>query len=151
MTATMDDAAPTGAPWHLWVVGIVAVLWNAFGCFDYTMTALQGEAWLRQAGMTDAQIAYVNAMPTWMTAVWAIGVWGGLLGSALLLARRKLALPVFVASLAAYVLSLVYYYVLSDGLAAMGAGMIPMNIAILVGCLFFVWYAWLMAKRGVLR
>ncbi|MGA0606852.1 hypothetical protein ACO2Q0_12725 [Phenylobacterium sp. VNQ135] len=150
MTATMDNPAAK-APRHLWVVGIVALLWNGFGAFDYTMTNLQGDAWLRQAGMTDAQITYFHAMPVWMTAVWAVGVWGGLLGAILLLVRRKLATPVFLASLAAYVLSLVYYYLLSDGLAAMGQAMIPMNIMILVGCLFFAWYAWTMTKRGVLR
>jgi hypothetical protein len=150
MTATMDTPAAR-APWHLWVVGIVGVLWNGFGAFDYTMTNLQGDAWLQQAGMTQQQIDYFHAMPSWMMAVWAVGVWGGLLGAILLLVRRKLALPVFVASLAAYVLSLIYYYVLTDGLAAMGQSMLPMNIAILVGCLFFVWYAWTMTKRGVLR
>jgi len=25
-------------PWHVWVVGIVALLWNAMGALDYTMT-----------------------------------------------------------------------------------------------------------------
>lgn len=150
MTAATETTAGR-APWHLWVVGVVALLWNGFGAFDYTMTNLQGDAWLRQAGMTEGQITYFNAMPSWMMAVWAIGVWGGLLGAILLLVRRKLALPVFEVSLAAYLLSLVYYYVLTDGLAAMGQSMLPMNIAILAGCLFFVWYAWTMTKRGVLR
>jgi hypothetical protein len=148
---TMDNPTAGRTPWHLWLVGLVAVLWNAFGCYDYTMTTLQGDAWLRQMKMTEAQITYFNAMPAWMTAVWAIGVWGGLLGAILLLVRRKLATPVFAVSLAAYLLSLVYYYVLTDGIAAMGQSMIPMNIAILIGCLFFLWYAWTMTKRGVLR
>ena len=28
----------TKAPVHLWIVGILAVLWNAIGCFDYYAT-----------------------------------------------------------------------------------------------------------------
>ena len=25
-------------PWHIWVVGIFALLWNAFGALDYVLT-----------------------------------------------------------------------------------------------------------------
>lgn len=38
----IDIARRVATPWHLWVVGVVAVLWNAFGCWDYTMTHLKG-------------------------------------------------------------------------------------------------------------
>ena len=97
-------------------------------------------------------IAYMHSYPAWMMGVWAIGVWGGLLGILLLLLRRKWALPVFVASLAAYVLSLVYTYGLSDGASVVGGSqMYIMNAVILAGCVFFVWYSRLMAQRGVLR
>jgi hypothetical protein len=37
----MATAAPTKTPWHLWVVGILSLLWNAFGGYDYTMTQLR--------------------------------------------------------------------------------------------------------------
>lgn len=143
----------TKTPWHLWAVGGVGVLWNAYGCYDYFMTQTGGEAYLRDFGMNEAQIAYFYEMPSWMTAVWAIGVWGAMLGALLLLLRNKLALPVFIASLAAYVLSLVYNYLLSDGAAVMGdmEGMWIMQIVILAACIFFVWYAWFATKRGVLR
>ena len=30
----------TKAPWHLWVVGVVTLLWNAVGIFSYMMTHL---------------------------------------------------------------------------------------------------------------
>jgi hypothetical protein len=138
-------------PWHLWVVGVLGIPWNGFGCVDYTMTALQGETWLRAMKMNDAQIAYMDAMPAWMTAAWAIGVWGGLAGTVLLLLRSKWAYPVFVASLAAFVLTLVYSYGLSNGSEIMPEGTWIMNLVILIGCLFFVWYARMMAKRRVLR
>ena len=139
-------------PWHLWVVGIVGVLWNSFGCYDYYMTNTAGDAYLKSMGMTDPQIAYMHSYPAWMMGAWAIGVWGGLLGVVLLLLKRKWALPVFAASLAAYVLSLVYTYALSDGASVVGgAQMYVMNAVILAGCVFFVWYARLMAQRGVLR
>jgi hypothetical protein len=115
------------------------------------LTALQGEVWLRSQGMTDAAVAFTEAMPVWMTAVWAIGVWGAMLGSLLLLFRSRWAFPVFVISLAAYVMSLVYQYVLTDGATGMGESLWIMQTVILFICLFFVWYAQMATKRGILR
>ena len=37
----MNDAraAPTGlAPWHLWCVGLLMLVWNAMSCFSHVMT-----------------------------------------------------------------------------------------------------------------
>lgn len=150
MTATMDTPVAR-TPWHLWVVGVVGLLWNGFAAYDYVLTNLQGEAYMRKMNMTEAQIAHFNAMPAWMMGVWAVGVWGGVLGALLLLVRRKWALPVFVASLAAFLVSLIYTYGMTNGAEIMGQTVMMMNGVILVGCLFFVWYAWTMTKRGVLR
>jgi hypothetical protein len=146
-----DTTMTTRTPWHLWLVGVVAALWNAFGCVDYTMTQLQGDVWLRSMKMTDAQIAYFNAMPAWTHATWAIGVWGGLLGAVFLLLRRKWALPAFVISFAGFVGGLIYSYGMSDAAAVMGENSWIMQAIIGVGCIFFIWYAWTMSKKGVLR
>jgi hypothetical protein len=150
MTATTETGG-NSTPWHLWVVGIVGVLWNAFGCYDYYMTNTAGDAYMASMGMTQAQIAYMHTYPTWMMAIWAIGVWGGLLGAILLLVKRKWAFHVFAASLAAFVISLVYTYGMSDGAEVLGSTTYMMNAVILAGCVFFVWYSRLMAQRGVLR
>lgn len=149
-------------PWHLWAVGAVALLWNAYGGYDYTMSMTQGATYMAAAGMTPDQIAYYGTMPVWMTAVWAIGVWGGVLGSLLLLLRNKLAFPVFAASFAAFLTSLLYVYGLSDGGKVMGFMMqdgvkvassmiIIMNGVIAIACALFTWYAWTMSKTRVLR
>ena len=149
-------------PWHLWAVGAVSLLWNAYGGYDYTMSMTQGAAYLASAGMTPDQIAYYEAMPVWMTAIWAVGVWGGVLGSLLLLLRNKLAFPVFAVSFGAFLFSLLYTYGLSDGGKVMGfmmqdgvkvASSVVMirNVVIAAGCAFFTWYAWTMSKKGVLR
>ena len=138
-------------PWHVWVVGVLAVAWNAFGCWDYTMTHLRGEAHLRDFGMTDAQIAYFDAMPAWTHATWAIGVWGGMLGALLLLLRRRWALHAFVLSFLGFVGGLIYSYGLSDASAVMGPNAWMMNALIGGACVLFIWYAWTMAKKGVLR
>jgi len=138
-------------PWHLWLVGLIGIPWNGFGVFDYVGTKLRGEAHLREFGLTDPQIAYMAAMPAWMTAAWAIGVFGGLIGAILLLMRKKLAVPVFALSLAAFLASLFYSYFLSDGAQLMGPTAAIMNAVIFTGCLFFLLYARAMANKGVLR
>jgi len=162
MVAIMSDTRSLKAPWHLWVVGGIAALWNAYGGYDYTMSMTQGATYMATAGMTPEQIAYYDAMPVWMTAVWAIGVWGGVLGSILLLLRGKLAFPVFAVSFAAFLTSLLYVHGLSDGGKVMGFMMqdgvkvassmiVIVNIVIAAGCAFFTGYAWMMTGKGVLR
>jgi hypothetical protein len=138
-------------PWHLWLVGLIGIPWNGFGVFDYVSTKLRGDAHLREFGMTDAQIAYMAAMPAWMTAAWAIGVFGGLIGTLLLLLRSRLAVPVFAVSLVAFLTSLFYSYFLSNGSQVMGETAGIMNAVIFAGCLFFLLYARAMARKGVLR
>jgi hypothetical protein len=139
------------APWHLWLVGVIAVLFNAIGAFDYVMSMTQGASYMSSAGMTPAQIAHYQSMPMWMTAVWTVGVWGAMLASVLILLRNKLAFPVFAVSLAAFLVSLIYTYVLTDGGEIMGTGMAITSVVITALLLFFMSYSWLMTKRSVLR
>ena len=47
------------APWHLWLIGIATLLFNAMGVFSYTMTKL-GK--LADLGMTPEQIAEAQAL-----------------------------------------------------------------------------------------
>jgi hypothetical protein len=146
----MTDARAR-TPWHLWLVGTIAVLFNAIGVFDFVMSKTQGADYMSSAGMTPDQIAHYQAMPIWMTIVWAVGVFGAFLASFLLLLRRKLALPVFVLSLAAFLINLLYNYVLTDGGSLMGQQMV-ITSAIITGLLvFFSWYSRVMAALHVLR
>ncbi|MDR7118841.1 hypothetical protein [Caulobacter sp. BE254] len=141
----------TGTPWHLWLVGVVAVLFNCIGVFDFVMSMTRGAAYMAGAGMTPEQIAHYQQMPAWMTVDWAIGVFGALLGSVLILLRNKLAWPVLVVSLAAFLLSLAYTYLLTGGGKIMGQQM-AITSAVIAGLLAaFTGYAWWMTRRGVLR
>ncbi len=143
--------APMKAPWHLWLIGVIAVLFNAIGVFDFVMSMAQGAKYQASAGMTPDQIAHYQAMPSWMTLVWAVGVFGAFLASILLLLRRALALPIFVLSLAAFFVSLIYTYVLTNGGAVMGQQMAIASAVIAALLVFFSGYSRFMATRGVLR
>ena len=143
--------APLKTPWHIWVVGVVALLFNSIGVFDFVMSMAQGAEYQASAGMTPDQIAHYQQMPSWMTVVWAVGVFGAFLASILLLLRRKQAALAFIVSLAAFAVSLLYTYVLTNGGDVMGQQM-AITSAVIAGLLaFFSWYSRFMTQRGVLR
>ena len=143
--------ASAKAPWHLWVVGIVSLLWNAIGAYDYTMTNLRNQAYLDSMGYPAEGIAYLEAFPIWAHTGWALGVWGAILGSILLLMRSRHALWAFVASIVGIALTTVYEAGadLPPELAELQPGWFPF---LLWGiALFLLWYAWSMKSKGVLR
>ena len=138
------------APTQLWIVGGLATVWNAFGAFDYVMTQTRNAAYL--AGFTDPQRVYFDSFPVWMEAAWAFGVWGGLLGSLLLLMRSRHAVTAFAVSLAGLAISTVYQYVLNAPPAEMMTGaMMAMNLVIWAVAIGLLVYAMRMKARGVLR
>ena len=148
----MSDAAPSTAakpPWHLWVVGIVGVLWNAVGAMDYTMTQTRNGAYLK--AVTPEMLAFIYSVPSWVVAAWAIGVWGGVVGMLLLLLRKRAAVPVLLASLVGATLTFVYDYLLSEGIEVMGSSGMAFAGMIIVIALSLYWYARVMRRRGVLR
>ena len=149
----MTDTMKAAVPWHLWAVGVLSLLWNGFGAYDFVMSMTQGEAYWRASGMTDAMIAYYNAMPAWMYGPWVVGVWGAVAGSILLLLRNRYAVHLFALSLLGALISLLYGAVIDKAppppaeMAIMA--WMPYVIALIAA--FLAWYAWTMGKRGVLR
>ena len=145
--ATTDERS---TPMHLWVVGILSLLWNCFGCLDYTMTNLKNASWLAQ--MTSDQIAWMNGLPAWLTAFWALGVWGGLVGSILLLMRNRYAVWAFGISCIGAVVGLGYQMFMTTMPASMKQGVMGlMPWIIILITVFLLWYAMAAQKKGVLR
>ena len=56
------DVKAPGAPLLLWIVGIVSLLWNSYGCYDYTMTKLDPAHYLAGSGMSAAGQAYLDEL-----------------------------------------------------------------------------------------
>lgn len=140
----------TRTPAHLWIVGVLGILWNAFGAFNYTMTQTRNEAVM--SGLTAAQRAYVESFPAWAEGAWALGVWGGLAGAVLLLMRSRYAVPVFAISLAGLAGTAIYQFALSSPPEEMvrGSGLI-LHLFIWAIALFLLLYSVRMRRRGLLR
>lgn len=95
------------APWSLWVVGAVALLWNGFGTFLWGGSTFSPETFL--AEMPAAHRDYVNGLPDWSSFTWGLGVVAGLVGAVLLLARSRLAPLAFALSLFGAVVNTLVY------------------------------------------
>ena len=140
--------SPAKTPIHLWIVGILSLLWNAGGAYDYTATQLRIESYMSQ--FPQEQLDYFYSFPAWAEAFWAIGVWGSLLGSVALLMRKNWAVWLFGAAILGLAGTSVFTMVLSDGMAIMGDGAAIFTAMIWVIALFLFFYSKSLAKRGVL-
>lgn len=152
----MNDTQSGATPWHLWAVGLVALLFTAFGGYDYYKSQIGDRAYIESAvgGMgidVDAAVSYFANFPLWMDTVWAIGVWGGVAGAVLLLLRSRHAYPVWAVSLVALVISNIYGFV--EPLPGVTD---PTQMYIAIAVVFVVMlgltlYARAMDAKGVLR
>ena len=151
----IHDTAVTAAParitpMHLWVIGILSLLWNCFGALDYTMTKIHNAAYLTK--VPTEMMAYVEAVPAWFTVFWALGVWGAVAGSVLLLMRNRLAVPVFAVSLLGLAVTQFYQHFINPAPAEMRGGMMfGITVLIWAIAIALLLYARAMARQGVLR
>ncbi|MBX7541979.1 hypothetical protein [Qipengyuania sphaerica] len=138
-------------PWHLWVVGLVSLLWNLVGAADYIFSSLRSDAWFEVMQYPPEGIAYLDQFPAWAHAGWALGTLGAFVGSILLLARNRLAVIAFAVSLLGIALTSLYEAgaEMPPELAEIQPAWFPI---ILWGiAVFLLVYSWMMKKRGVLR
>ena len=135
-------------PKHLWIVGALSLLWNSTGAHGYYVTQTKNEEYLE--AWTPEQLEFMYAYPAWIVSCWALAVFGGVLGSLLLLQRKKLALPVLALSFVCMAVMSLRNYVLSDGFEVMGTAGFVFTLAIFVVSLLLVVYSKGMADKGVL-
>lgn len=144
----MTEAAK--APISFWIISGVSLLWNAFGAVDYTLTKMRNPEYLAQ--FPPEMMEYLDKFPSWLTIFWALGVWGSLAGSLLLLVRSRHAVTAFCLSLLGLAVSS-GYQLFGDAMpdSIKTPGFLAMNAVIWAALLFFIWYARRAAKQGLLR
>lgn len=135
-------------PVHLWIVGVLAVLWNGYGAFDYLATQLRLD--FHMAQFTPELLDYFYSIPSWAIACWAIAVWFALAGSVGLLLRKCWSVWAFGISIVGMILSAVNGFLLSNGLEVMGNIYIYLSAVIWVIAFALFFYARAMCAKGVL-
>lgn len=141
----------TGARIPIWLrtAAALGVLWNLYGVFQFAGSFTQTRNSLMAAGMTASQAEVYLALPAWISVVFAVGVFGGLLASLALAARQQAAVTIFAVSFVGYVLLFVgdaWYGVFAS---------IPEQLAVLAVVVLIaaalLRASWLACKRGILR
>ena len=151
----MATTARTRTPAHLWIVGAIALLYSCFGAYDYVMSHMRDLHYLASSmpGVDpNTALAWMDEFPAYAKIGWALGVWGGVLGSFLLLMRSRFAVWAFAISMIGIVLSIGYQLVLAQPLeGAQGTAYRLMPWIIIGVGLALLSYSQAMAKRRVLR
>lgn len=150
----MNEA--TKAPWHLWVLGIVSLLWFAGGANDYVQTKTGNMDYLGMAAENsgvplDVMVSYFGDYPLWANVALALGVWGAVAGSLLLLFRSRYSYHALMVSLVGLVLSTVYS-LMSNMPEAMNTTFTWVFTAVIfLSVIGVAYYAKRMTAAGVLR
>ena len=149
----MSEAPGTktpGKPWHLWLIGIIGVLWSSIGVISFMLTQMKVEAVMSR--FPPQQREYFESLPLWAVAFWAIGVFGGVIGSLLLLLKNRLAFHVLLASAIGVAVCNLGGLFLLGGLEVMRAtGAVGITVFPVILAAFLAYYARAMSTKGVLR
>ena len=149
MNDTIATPTPATPGRSFWIVAVLSLLWNAFGALDYTLTNLRYAAYLKNFPTEMVQV--IDAMPVWTLAAWALGVWGALAGSILLLIRSRFAIHAFAVSLLGLAVSSSYQFTLDLPASLDTKGMNAMMLVIWIIAVGLLLYAIRMRRQGVLR
>ena len=120
------------------VLSVLAVLWNLMGLMAFFAHQFMP---IEQLTKVPEEQELYRIYPLWATIGFAFGVFGGFLGSVTLLMRKRIAFPLFVASLAGVVVQQSYMFFFSDTIKVMGPSSAIMPAAILVIAIALVPFA----------
>ena len=136
-------------PASFWIVAVISLPWHAFGVYDFIMTNSRDTGYL--ANFPPELINYLDAMPIWALAAWALTVGGALAGSLLLLLRSRFAVHAFFLSLVCLGLGTMYEGVNQVPPAMRTLSWMALTVAIWLGAIGFAAFAYWYRRAGVLR
>lgn len=143
----MDDQySPRPVAGWFKFAAIASVLFMALGCAVYLASVLTDPS-----TFAVDQRNLMAARPIWMIAANAIAVWVGLLGSVLLVMRRKAAEPLLLVSLIAAVVDFLPYLVVPAVSDLVTTNDIAVAVVVLAITWTIFWFARHSRQRGWLR
>ena len=146
MSELTMGAKPARTPWHLWVVGILSLLWNAAGA--WTIMQAQSGA---PMDMDANEIAYYAAQAPWFVAIVDVALVAPIFGALALLLRNRWAVLFYGLSIAAIVVTGAYDIAQGTALLLHDQGWLILECVTVGLALLQLWYAVAMKSRGVLR
>ncbi len=129
-----------------WIISVIALIWNLMGVFAYLAQVYMTDADI--AALPEEQRALYENVPAWVTAAFAIAVFGGAIGCILLLFRKKLATIVFGISFIAILVQMTYNFFMSKAVEVYGPGGMIMPIMVIVIGYFLIYYSKKASNNG---
>lgn len=131
----MSDQTVVSVPRSFWIISAVALIWNVMGVANY-FVQMDADA---LPAYREAERAIIEGRPAWATGAFAIAVFGGALGSLLLLLKKSAAFYLFIASLLGVIVTMVH--TLGVGIdfglgEILGIILMPLAVAALL-----IWYS----------
>ncbi|CAM3408680.1 hypothetical protein [Aequorivita lipolytica] len=130
-----------------WIIAVLALLWNLIGVYFWAMEYFFMTEEMK-AAYPPEELELINSAPSWGIYVYAIAVFGGLLASILLLARKKMAVVIFGLSLFAILLLQGYWIFAMDMAAIMGPQSLIMPLIVIAIAIFEYFYSKGAAQNG---
>ena len=141
----MTTTSTKPATWF-WVVSVLALVWNLLGVGAYISQVTMSPEAIQ--ALPDDQRAILESTPAWATGAFAVAVWGGALGSMLLLLRKSKAWGVFVVSFVGIVVQMVHAFLMSNSIEVYGPGGMIMPVMVLVFGAYLIWFAGKSRAKG---
>ncbi|WP_299665250.1 hypothetical protein [uncultured Polaribacter sp.] len=127
-----------------WIIGVCALLWNLMGVGAYLLQVFMTDEMIAKLPK-EQQAEMMITYPAWITALFALAVFGGLLGCIFLLARKKVAYYLFIISGICATIQQVYI------LTNIELNMIIMPVMVIIVCAFLIWYSKKCIQDGILK
>ncbi len=138
----MNNKPVMSVHWSFWVVSAIALIWNVMGVINFFV---QMNPDVLDA-YRESERAIIEGRPTWATGAFAIAVFGGALGSLLLLLRKSAAFYVFIASLLGVIVTMIH--TLGVGIDFGLGEILGIILMPLVVAAFLIWYAKQAESKG---
>jgi len=145
----MTDLSNTKPPVWFWIITVVALIWNAMGVMQYLGQAYDTESFRSQ--YTAEQLEIISNTASWAMAAFAIAVFAGLLGSVLLLLKKKLAYTLFLLSLLGIIVQMYHNLFVVNSVDIYGPAAAVMAGMIFVFGLLLLLFSRYSIKKGWLR
>ena len=138
----MSDVLPVPAPSWLRIVAAIGLLWNLFGVYQYLTTV---------GVLAGGDPAASSAMPSWVTAAFAVAVFGGALGCLGLIMLRRWSKLLLLLSLLAVLAMDLWMFAMSDLGGTMPGAELGVTVAVVVVAILLAWLAYSADRKGWLR
>ncbi len=137
-------------PLIYWIVTGLALIWNAMGCYNWFREYDFYKNPASRIALPENMRDIYDFTPEWSYIVFAVAVVTGLVGSVLLLLKKKSAVPVFLVSLIAVLVLQLNFLFLTDLVAQKGFSTAVMPIIVIVFAVFLFFFSRAWRDRGLL-